>query len=84
MMPVLRKPVRNIVPNLVLSARGDEVVMSIIDGKVIYENGKIVTIEEDELLESVQRFTEDVNEQATGEVEKRNTYQFRLTQEGKY
>jgi 5-methylthioadenosine/S-adenosylhomocysteine deaminase len=84
MMPVLRSPVRNIVPNLVLSARGDEVAMSIIDGRVVYENGRITTINEDELLESVQRFTEEVNEQATREVEKRNTFQHRLTMDGKY
>ena len=84
MMPVLRSPVRNIVPNLVLSARGDEVVMSIIDGKVIYENGKIATIDEDELLEFVQQETEAVNEQASKEVIRRKTFQHRMTAEGKY
>ena len=84
MMPVLRGPVRNIVPNLVLSARGDEVCLSIIDGRIIYENGKITTIDEEELLESIQRETEAVNKQASREVLKRKTCQQRLTEEGKY
>jgi len=84
MMPVLRGPVRNIVPNLVLSARGDEVCLSIIDGRIIYENGKITTVDEEELLESVQREADAVNKQASREVLKRKTYQQRLTEEGKY
>jgi 5-methylthioadenosine/S-adenosylhomocysteine deaminase len=84
MLPVLRSPVRNIVPNLVLSARGDEVATSIIDGRVIYEDGKIQTIEEQALLESVQEISEQVNERAAGEVERRKTFQHRLTAEGRY
>jgi 5-methylthioadenosine/S-adenosylhomocysteine deaminase len=84
MMPALREPVRNIVPNLVLSARGDEVAMSIIDGKVIYEDGKIQTIDEEELLKEVQATAEEVNQQASQEVLKRKTYQYQLTAQGKY
>ena len=84
MMPVLRDPVRNIVPNLVLSARGDEVVLSIIDGKIIFENGRITTIEEDALLASVQRVAQEVSANAAEQVRKRQTFQHRLTVENKY
>jgi 5-methylthioadenosine/S-adenosylhomocysteine deaminase len=84
MRPVLRSPVRNIVPNLVLSARGDEVAMSMIDGKVVYEDGRINTVDEDELLESVQRVTDEVNQRAASEVKKRKTFQYRMTIEGNY
>jgi 5-methylthioadenosine/S-adenosylhomocysteine deaminase len=84
MMPVLREPVRNIVPNLVLSARGEEVAMSIIDGEVVYENGRIVTIAEDELLDRVQRVSEQVSARASSEVRWRKTFQHRLTLEGRY
>jgi 5-methylthioadenosine/S-adenosylhomocysteine deaminase len=84
MMPVLRDPVRNMVPNLVLSARGDEVAMSIIDGEVIYEDGRITTIAEDELLDSVQRVSEEVSARASKEVKQRRTLQHRLTWEGRY
>jgi 5-methylthioadenosine/S-adenosylhomocysteine deaminase len=84
MMPVLRDPVRNIVPNLVLSARGDEVAMSIIDGEVVYEDGRIQTIAEDELLDSIQQVSEEVSAQASKEVRKRKTFQHRLTVEDRY
>ena len=84
MMPVLREPVRNIVPNLVLSARGDEVAMSIIDGQVIYEDGRITTIAEGDLLASIQRVSEDVSARASKEVRRRKTVQHRLTLEDRY
>jgi 5-methylthioadenosine/S-adenosylhomocysteine deaminase len=70
MLPALREPVRNITPNLVLSARGDEVAMSIIDGTVIYENGRIKTIEEEKLLKFVQEVSDVVNQEASREVKK--------------
>jgi 5-methylthioadenosine/S-adenosylhomocysteine deaminase len=84
MMPVLRDPIRNIVPNLVLSARGDEVAMSIIDGQVVYEDGRITTVEEDELLESIQQVSEEVSARAAKEVRRRKTFQHRLTLEDRY
>jgi 5-methylthioadenosine/S-adenosylhomocysteine deaminase len=84
MMPVLRNPVRNIVPNLVLSARGDEVAMSVIDGQVVYEDGRITTIAEGELLESIQQVSEEVSAQASREVRRRKTFQHRLTLEDRY
>ncbi len=84
MMPVLRKPVRNIVPNLVLSARGDEVVLSIIDGRVVFESGRIRTVDETELLALAQGAAEEVSEAAGPSLEQRPTVQFRLTEAGKY
>jgi 5-methylthioadenosine/S-adenosylhomocysteine deaminase len=84
MTPVLREPVRNIVPNLVLSARGDEVTMSIIDGRVVYEGGRITTVEEGELLDGAQRVAEEVSARASAEVRRRKTFQHRLTIEGRY
>ncbi len=84
MMPVLRDPVRNIVPNLVLSARGDEVAISVIDGQVVYEDGRITTIAEGELLESIQQVSEEVSTQASKEVRRRKTFQHRLTLADRY
>lgn len=46
MSPILAGPVRNIVPNLVYSASGCEVDTVIIDGKVIVEERKILTVDE--------------------------------------
>lgn len=84
LLPSLREPVRNIVPNLVLSARGDEVVMSIVDGNVLYENGRITTIDEEESLAFITRAAGEVNRGAAEEVIRRGTPQYRFTSEGKY
>ncbi len=46
MSPVLPGPVRNIVPNLVYSARGSEVETVLINGKVIMENRQLLTVDE--------------------------------------
>ncbi len=74
----------------ILIAHGDVFTMTgdgvryVEDGAVGLDRSRITTIEEEELLESVQRVTEEVNERASCEVEKRKTFQHRMTTEGKY
>lgn len=58
--PILTKPIRNIVPNLVYSARGDEVETVIIDGKVIMENKNILTIDEKVEIAKAQKSAENI------------------------
>lgn len=58
--PIYTKPIRNIVPNLVYSARGHEVETSIIDGKVIMENRNILTIDELAAIETAQKVAEEI------------------------
>lgn len=58
--PVLMKPIRNIVPNLVYSARGHEVETSIIDGQIIMENRKILTIDETVAINEAQQAAEQI------------------------
>jgi 5-methylthioadenosine/S-adenosylhomocysteine deaminase len=58
--PVLMKPIRNIVPNLVYSARGHEVETVIIDGNVVMENRVIVTINERDAILKAQKAAEDI------------------------
>ncbi len=82
--PVFREPVRNIVPNLVLSARGDEVCMSIIDGRIVYENGKITSFDEDEAMSRVRRAAEEINGNASPGVAHIDTPQYRYTRRGLY
>jgi len=67
MMPVFTHPMRNMVPNLVYSARGDEVALSVVDGKVICRDGKVLAIDESEYLAAAQSFTEGIGERATKE-----------------
>jgi 5-methylthioadenosine/S-adenosylhomocysteine deaminase len=65
MMPVYTHPMRNIVPNLVYSARGDEVALVAVDGKVIYQNSTFTTIDEAECLAAVAAYPEKIGQQAT-------------------
>lgn len=67
MSPVYTKPMRNIVPNLVYSARGDEVALSVVDGKIIFKDGKILTINENECLADVKKYTDKIGERAATE-----------------
>lgn len=53
--PVILKPVRNIIPNLVYSAKGSEVEMVIIDGKTIIEDGVLKTVDEKRVISEAQK-----------------------------
>jgi 5-methylthioadenosine/S-adenosylhomocysteine deaminase len=62
--PILTTPVRNIVPNLVYSARGSEVDTVIVNGRIIMENRKILTVREKKVMEEAQRAAERIAEKA--------------------
>jgi 5-methylthioadenosine/S-adenosylhomocysteine deaminase len=53
--PVHTRPMRNLVPNLVYSARGDEVDTVVVDGQVLVEGGRVVTVDEDAIVAEAQR-----------------------------
>ena len=55
MCPIFDDPIRNVIPNLVFSARGDEVEMVIIDGKVIVEEHKILTVNELDIIKKANQ-----------------------------
>ena len=63
--PVLSGPVRNIVPNLVYSARGNEVETVIVDGRIVMENRRILTIREERVLEEAQNAADKIASRAT-------------------
>lgn len=67
MLPVYTYPMRNIVPNLVYSARGNEVDLSVVNGKVIMKNQKILTIDEEESYCKIQKHTESIGKRAADE-----------------
>jgi 5-methylthioadenosine/S-adenosylhomocysteine deaminase len=58
--PVHTSPMRNLVPNLVYAARGDEVDTVIVDGRVIVEAGRVVTLDEDAVIATAQRVAEPI------------------------
>ncbi|GIO22169.1 amidohydrolase family protein [Oceanobacillus sp. J11TS1] len=80
--PVLTKPIRNIVPNLVYSARGDEVDTVIIDGKIIVENKQIVTINEKEEIAKAQRVAENIARRAEEDILKADSDILNMVRDG--
>ncbi|MDG5786002.1 amidohydrolase [Evansella sp. AB-P1] len=62
--PVITTPVRNIIPNLVYSARGHEVETSIIDGKIVMKDRKITTIDEQMAIKEAQQAANNMEKRA--------------------
>ena len=60
MTPVLLRPVRNVAPNLVYSARGDEVTDVIVNGDFVVEEGVVQTMDEEKVIEEAQRAAVEV------------------------
>jgi 5-methylthioadenosine/S-adenosylhomocysteine deaminase len=60
MTPVLVKPVRNVAPNIVYSARGDEVTDVIINGRMVVEDRTVTTMDEERVIEEAQRAAEEI------------------------
>jgi len=58
--PILSRPVRNLAPNLVYSAKGNEVTTVIVAGRTVMHEGKALTIDENRVLEDAQRAAERV------------------------
>lgn len=48
--PIYTAPIRNLIPNLVYSARGHEVEMVMVDGKVVVEDHKLLTEDESAVI----------------------------------
>lgn len=67
MMPVYTHPMRNIVPNLVYSARGNEVALSVVAGKVIMKDQKVLNVDEEQIKEEVAKLPMGVGKRAEKE-----------------
>lgn len=64
MAPVYASPMRNIAPNLVYSARGNEVCLVAVDGRIIFEGGHFVTVDESRILSANQQAAERIGKEA--------------------
>jgi 5-methylthioadenosine/S-adenosylhomocysteine deaminase len=53
--PVHVAPMRNLAPNLVYAARGDEVDTVIVDGQIVVEHGQVRTLDEPAILTQAER-----------------------------
>jgi 5-methylthioadenosine/S-adenosylhomocysteine deaminase len=83
MLPVFTHPMRNIVPNLVYSARGEEVSHSVVAGKIVMKNRKLVNIEEREYIEAVKDCPEAIGKRAEKEFFAINGTNAQFMKEGK-
>lgn len=73
MQPVITYPLRNVVPNLVYSARGPEVETVIIDGKIVVDHFKMQTVDEARILQEATEAAKIICEQAAPEFNTRKT-----------
>ncbi len=62
MNPIYMAPIRNLVPNLVYSARGHEVESVMIDGKFVIENRKLLTGDEERIIREVDEAAEQISQ----------------------
>lgn len=53
-------PLHNVVSHLVYSAVGSDVDTVIVDGEVLMEKGKVLTLDEDRVLKDVQKVSDDL------------------------
>lgn len=67
MLPIYTYPMRNMVPNLVYSARGEEVDMVMVAGKIIMKNRKLTQINEDECIQEINKYPESIGKKAAKE-----------------
>ena len=56
----LHVPSSRLAPKLVYSARGSDVVTSIIDGQLVMENRRVLTISEEDVLHRAEGATQDL------------------------
>ena len=58
--PILKTPARNVATNIVYYARGDEVETVLCNGKLIVENYRCTSMDEDEIMNSAQKASEEI------------------------
>lgn len=63
MNPIYERPIRNLVPNLVYSALGNEVESVMIDGNFVIENGRLTTGDEGAIISAVNRAAARISEE---------------------
>ena len=54
------QPVHNLLNNMVYSASGSDVILTMADGTILYENGKYFTIDLERVIYEVKRAAEKI------------------------
>ncbi len=63
MMKPHLQPIHNVVSNLVYSAKASDVVMTIVDGRILYESGRVAGVDYDELFCDIAEATDTIKAQ---------------------
>lgn len=71
--PIITNPIRNIVPNLIYSANGSEVETVIIDGNIIMENRKIMTLDEKSAIIEAHKAGAEIAQRASEHIKSLET-----------
>lgn len=81
--PVLLRPARNIVPNLVYAETGSNVVMTMVAGKVIYQDGEYTNVDRHEVIAQIVEASERLQSAVAADPLTHDLAITRLTNEGK-
>ncbi|WP_301172508.1 amidohydrolase family protein [Brevibacillus nitrificans] len=73
LVPIIQEPIRNIIPNLIYSAKGSEVETVIIDGNFVMENRVILTVNEKQAVRKAHEAASALAERAKGSFHKMDT-----------
>lgn len=80
--PVYTDPIRNIVPNLVYSAKGSEVETVLIDGQIIMENRKLLTIDEKEAIRQAQEAAVQISMRSRDDIVAAHSDVYQMMEDG--
>jgi len=64
LVPIIQEPIRNIIPNLIYSAKGSEVETVIIDGNFVMENRVVLTVNEKQAVRKAHEAAAKLAERA--------------------
>ena len=84
MAPLIMAPLRNIVPNLVYAANGSEVSTVIIDGKIVVDDYRLLTVDEKSLINDINRAVSGFGNALAANSSVRNMPMVQLTVDGYY
>jgi 5-methylthioadenosine/S-adenosylhomocysteine deaminase len=68
---------------LVYSARGDEVALSAVDGRIIYRDGRVLGADEESVKDDIEKFIPDIGRGATDEFWRIHGTNARFMEEGR-
>ena len=82
--PIYTFPIRNLIPNLVYSARGHEVELVMVNGKVVVENHVLLTEDEKTVIQKANQSAERISGELAQNEWSKDLPLARMTSEGYY